>query len=97
MSLEGGRRQGERAYLHFGLHLIPRGNQVIQRLLSVLHVTAVLSIDQQPERNRTEFTPPAVIKHLLFLYVFDEAAQVARVCFAGFNKAQRLIYNNRND
>lgn len=48
ISAEEGRWQGERVYLHFTLHLLPRGDQVVQRLLSVLHVTAVLTVDQQP-------------------------------------------------
>lgn len=36
-----------RAYLHFTLDIFSCGNQLIQCLLSVLHMAAVLAIDQQ--------------------------------------------------
>lgn len=52
-------------YLYFHLDVLPRGDELIQCLLSGLHVAAVLAVDQQPAHN---ITSPPLFSLLRFYY-----------------------------
>lgn len=39
-----------RCYLHFQPEVLPAGEELVQRVLSMLHVAAVLPVDQEPGR-----------------------------------------------
>lgn len=43
-----GQGAGVPCYLHFQPEVLPAGKELVQRALSMLHVAAVLSIDQEP-------------------------------------------------
>lgn len=46
-----GQGTGMPCYLHFLPEVLPAGEELVQCTLSMLHVAAVLSVDQEPEEG----------------------------------------------
>lgn len=51
-----GQGTGMPCYLHFLPEVLPAGEELVQCTLSMLHVAAVLSVDQEPEEGAATST-----------------------------------------